>query len=736
VTARHRRVTTRDTRKIINRGPATHHGWLGAAATWVVGHARIIVVVAVVLGGLTTVLGASVVSLMTSGVGDPHSASARAVDQISAASGTSPNADLALLIRLPDAWPSAAGTQAVERAADRLGAIPGIVGVAAPATSASRGQISNDQRSAVITSSISARADEDVVAGAVKQAFADDATVRIGGTAAVDLDVNDRIAHDLTRAEIIAFPILLLLAMWIFRGVIAALVPLLVGGLSIVVTLSALRGIVTFLTLSQYVLNLVIGLGLGLAIDYCLFIISRYREETLTDGYGRAAAIRTVRTAGRTVLMSAATVAAALSTLLLFPQEVLYSMGVGGVIVTVVAALSGVIVVPALLVLLGPRIDSLALRRWARARETESANVVSGRWYRISKWVMARARYVLPATLIVAAVLSAPALFTKFGDVDQTSLPTSSVPRIVADRIAVDFGQGQRTDVFLAVTARAGQAQLTTQLGVNALDAAGPGAVATAPPVYIGAGVWTVSLALPGSPFSAASSAAVRRIRAVDSSLTFLVGGDAASFVDLESSVAALLPWALLIVAVAVLVIMFLLTGSVVLSIKTVLLNALNVAMTFGVLVFIFQYGHLESLLRFRSAGRIDLTQPILVAVIAFGLSTDYGVFLFSRIKEAHDEGLTDTEAVSVGLGRSGRIISSAALLLCIAIGAFSSSSILFVKELGVGAATAVLLDATLVRALLVPSAMRLMGRANWWAPPLLRRMHRRFGIGDGLDAS
>lgn len=704
-------------------------GSCSRALAWVVAHGRVVLGAALLLGVLTTVLGSSVLAAMSNTAGDPQAESSRAADLVAAVSGTGPSPnDLVLVVDLTRAWPSAAAQNQVDEVAAAVRGTGGVVTVVAPTPEASTGLVSRDDDAALVTAGLDTGAVRTDVAERVRSTFADDARVTVGGGALVDLDFTERIAHDLGRAELFAFPVLFLLAIWIFRGAVAAVIPVAVGALAIAVTLATLRGVVEIVSVSQYVVNLVIGLGLGLAVDYCLLIVSRYREEVLVDGYGPAAVLRTVRRAGRTILFSSVTVAMALATLLLFPQEFLYSMGIGGVVVTVVAALSAVLVVPALLVVLGPRVDAFVPARWKRAQQKESADVHDGWWYFISTMAMKHARRVLPATLVLAALLASPALFTQFGSADVTSLPTSSVPRQVSERVAQEF-DGGGTGIFLAVTAGADDVDAVDSLAAAALVAAGPGATSAGEPRPVGERLWVVDLTVPGSPFSAGAEHAVDAIRAVGGPLPYLVGGEAAGFVDLRSSVASHLPWALLITALAVLLVMFLLTGSVVLAVKTVLLNALNVAMTFGVLVFVFQYGHLEWLLRFESTGRIDLTQPILVAIIAFGLSTDYGVFLFARILEAHEDGEDDVEAVSVGIGRSGRIISSAALLLCVAIGAFSSSSILFVKQLGVGAAVAVFLDATLVRALLVPSAMKLMGSANWWAPAFLKPLHARFGL-------
>ena len=616
-------------------------------------HAWAVLIVGLVIAAVSAAIGTSVLGLMTNETADSGAPSARAAALIASASGSSATpGDISIVVDVAQPWPTVPDRAVLTSVVTRLRNVPGVDDVVSALSVPATGLVSHDRRAVLVTAGISNAAKPDSVMQAVQKLFAGQSGVSIGGAAAVDLEIDQRIGRDLERAEILAFPVLFLLALWIFRGAVAAAVPLLVAAFSIVTTLAAMRVVVVFVSLSQYVLNLVIGLGLGLAIDYSLLVISRYREEVLVDGYGQAAVIRTVSRAGRTVLFSATTVAFALATLMLFPQKFLYSMGVGGVLVTVTSAAAAVTVLPAVLILLGPRLESLSLERWKRARAQESSDVRAGAWYLLSRLVMKRARTMLGLALVLAALLTWPALFTRFGDVDQTSLPTSSPARMVTEGIAADFTGAGGTEVLVVASAASDEGPAVDALR-RQLAAVVPVA-RVAPARYLGASTWVSQVDLAGSPFATSASVAVDRIRAVHSSVPFLVGGDAAAFVDLESSVGAHLPWALGLVGLAILVVMFLLTGSVTLAVKTLLLNVLNVSMTFGVLVWIFQFGHLEWLLRFQSTGRIDLTQPILVAIIAFGLSTDYGVFLFSRIKEAHDEGLGDVEAVSVGLGRSG----------------------------------------------------------------------------------
>jgi RND superfamily putative drug exporter len=510
---------------------------------------------------------------------------------------------------------------------------------------------------------------------------------------------------------------------------VASLLPLLVGGLSIVFTFLGLRIASEGLSLSVFALNLVTGLGLGLAIDYSLFMVSRYREEVAEHGAGTTALVHTVTTAGRTVLFSALTVAAALASLLIFPQKFLYSMGVGGVMVALLAAAVALVVLPAVLALLGERVNALAPKRLRRAAEVDARHEARGGWYRLSRFVMRRpARVaVLSATLLIA--LGLPFLGVKFTSVDATVLPKDSPARVVDTALRTEFAPGRTTPVVVAAHAKPGPEtqRLARQLrGI-------PGVAAVGPPRAQSADLTRIDVFTRGSDLSEQSQTVVRDIRALHAPFAIGVAGRTASFVDQKSSLASHLPVALVWLALTTFVVLFLFTGSVILPLKALVMNALTISAAFGLLVFVFQDGRLEGLLGYVSQGALESSQPVVLFAVAFGLSTDYGVFLLSRIKEARDAGLPDREAVAAGLERTGRIVTAAALLFCVAIGAFATSKIIFIKELGIGTALAVLIDATLVRALLVPSLMELLGRWNWWAPRPLRRLHARFGLEEGV---
>jgi uncharacterized membrane protein YdfJ with MMPL/SSD domain len=553
--------------------------------------------------------------------------------------------------------------------------------------------------------------------------------ITVGGAAVAQEQVNQQVEEDLRTAELIAFPLLFLLSFLFFRSLIASLLPVMIGLLAIVGTFLILRAASEFGSISIFALNLTTGLGLGLAIDYSLFIVSRYREEIAVDGPGLAAMRRVMATAGRTVFFSSLTVAAALASLLVFPQRFLYSMGLGGSLVAVLAALISLTVLPAVLTLLGTRVNSLAPRFLQRRAEADARPDENGFWYRLSRTVMRRPAPIATFSALLLIVLGLPFLGIKFNTVDPTVLPEEASARQAYDTVSEDFPPYRETPIWVAVEGASPGASARLAARVRRTE----GVAAARPPLRLTENL-TVIQAVSANPFaSEASQSTVERVRNVPSppGSTVLVGGATADFIDFQDSLTRHLPIAFAIIVIATLVILFLMTGSVVLPIKSLIMNVLNLSAVFGLLVLIFQDGRFEGLLDYSSPGAIEQTMPILLFAVAFGLSTDYAVFLLSRIKEARDKGASDSESVAIGLERTGRIVTAAALLFAVAIGAFATSQIIFIKQNGVGTALAVLIDASIVRALLVPSLMELLGKWNWWAPAPLRRLHDRFGISE-----
>jgi len=571
--------------------------------------------------------------------------------------------------------------------------------------------------------------DQQEAADRLREDLAAEEGVSVGGYALAQEQVNQQVEEDLQMAELLAFPLLFLLSLLFFRSFVAALLPLLIGGLAIVGTFLALSIAAELGSISIFALNLTTGLGLGLAIDYSLFVVSRYREEIAKHGPGLQAMKVTMATSGRTVLFSSLTVTAALASLLVFPQRFLYSMGLGGSIVAILAAVISLTVLPAVLALLGNRVNSLAPKFLQRRADADSRPAEDGFWYRLSRFVMRRPAPIAAASAALLIAMGIPFLQIKFTSPDPQILPEDRSARQVDNVLRADFPPNRDTPirVVLASTEQGDVAAVQRQLGDTA------GVAAVNPPQRVGEDT-TVLEGVSANPYiDEASRDAVRQVRGIEapSGAELLVTGATADFIDFQSSLEEHLPLAVAIVIIATLIVLFLLTGSVVLPIKQLLMNVLNLTAVFGILVLIFQDGRLESLLDYRSQGAIEQTMPILLFALAFGLSTDYGVFLLSRIKEARDAGASDSECIAIGLERTGRIVTAAALLFAIAIGAFATSQIIFIKQNGIGTALAVLIDATIIRALLVPSLMELLGRWNWWAPKPLRRLHYRFGVSE-----
>lgn len=692
-------------------------------------HARIVVAVAVAVAILAAALGGSVAKRLDPyGAEDPSTESVKAQNQLEEAGYRFPDV-VALVEDAPVARPATrARVEALEREVRRNPEVDRVVGYY---DTRSRSFVSEDGDSTYFVVTLKPTGDKETqdVGGEIAESLAAHPGVTVGGTAVAQEQVNNQVEKDLQHAELLAFPLLFLLSLLFFRSLVASVLPLLIGGLAIVGTFLILRIASEFASISVFALNLTTALGLGLAIDYSLFVVSRYREEIARTGPGAAAMRRVLATSGRTVFFSALTVAAALASLLVFPQRFLYSMGLGGALVVLFAALISLTVLPAILTLLGERVNAGAPAFLKRRAERDARPTESGFWYRLSRFVMRRPIPVATLSAGFLILLGLPFLGIKFDTIDPTVLPKSASARIAYERISTEFPPYRETPIVVSYAGG-------TPVGARAFAARMgrvDGVAAVAPPQRLEGGVFAIE-AISTSPFSTdASQDTVRAIRAlpVAGGATALVGGATADFVDFQASLASHLPIALAIIVIATLVILFLMTGSVVLPIKSLLMNALNLSAVFGLLVLIFQDGRLEGLLSYSSPGAIEQTMPILMFAVAFGLSTDYAVFLLSRIKEARDAGASDSECVAIGLERTGRIVTAAALLFAVAMLAFATSKIIFIKENGVGTALAVLIDASIVRALLVPALMELLGKWNWWAPAPLRRLHERIGISE-----
>ena len=662
---------------------------------------------------------------------DPSSEAPLASADVARATKASAAPDMVVLVRLGAPAESAEAQRKLDRVAAAL-RDPGVASVARFEPGGNRELVSKDGRSSYVAATFTS--DPRGALDRVQPRLERIPGVSVGGNDIARDQVGAQVSEDIARAELLAFPILFLLSLFVFRSVVAALLPLAVGGATIMLSFLAMRFVNgTIEPMSIYALNLITGLGLGLAIDYSLFMVSRFREE-LERGLDTADALRaTMMTAGRTVLFSSVTVAAALAALLVFPLRFLYSMGVGGVVCALAAALVSLTLLPAILAALGPRVNALSPKRWQAALHREASQERGGFWYRLSHAIMRRPVPVAVGASTLLIVLGLPFLGIKFTGVDASVLPRDHSARVVNDALERDFPPNRTAPVYVAARGgpddRAAVERYAQRLGRL------PGVVGE-PQVRPADGLYRIDLVAPGRPLGERAKEVVRDVRAVTPPVPVRVGGQTAAFLDQQKALADSLPVAIAILATTTLVILFLMTGSVVLPVKALVMNLLTLSAAFGLLVLIFQDGHLEGLLGFESQGALESSQPVLLFAVAFGLSTDYGVFLLTRIKEAHDAGASNEESVALGLERTGRIVTFAALLFVIAIGAFATSQIIFIKQLGVGTALAVLIDATIVRALLVPSLMRLLGERNWWAPRPLARLHRKIGLSESSTAT
>jgi putative drug exporter of the RND superfamily len=534
------------------------------------------------------------------------------------------------------------------------------------------------------------------------------------GTGVFASAINKKIADDIKLSEAISIPLTFILLVFVFGGLVASGMPLLVGVSAILGSFLVMYLLTLFTGVSIFALNLITGLGLGLGIDYSLLIVNRFREELHAGKSVDEAIKRTVSTAGKTVFYSGLTIVITLASLTLFPLMFLKSFGYAGVTVVVMAVLGSLIALPALLAILGKRIDKAVIRKSAITPKED------GKWAQTARFVMRRPLAVVVLSLVILSVLAAPIRNIVFSQVDSRVLPASN-PAAFASKIISDRFPGQEGNPVEIVIPNGALVQEEVRQYISEV-AKVDGVVRVSPPQIFGNDLRITAVhSMP--PRTLPAESLIKDIRALKSPEGTLIGGIAADYADTQIGIARTMPWALTWIAVGVLVLLFVFTGSIILPIKAVILNILSLAATLGAITWIFVDGHLRWLVGdFTVTGSVDTGSIILVAVVAFGLSMDYELFLLSRIKEEHDAGKSNVESVAIGLQRSARIITAAAGLLAIVFASFIISGVTSIKMLGFGVAFAILLDATLVRALLVPALMRLFGERNWWAPKSMKR--------------
>ncbi|CAM5523147.1 MMPL family transporter [Streptomyces tanashiensis] len=705
----------------------------GGWTRFVTARPRLTLLVALVLTALAVLAGGGVADRMGSGGWeDPAAESTYATEALERQfPGSQPN-----VLLLVDAGAAGVDAPAVaaeaRRLAERLDAEPGVDGVGSYWSTGSPALRSEDGRQAVIAARIAGEEkDAAAVLDRIAPTYRGDhgpVEVSLGGGLAVRHEMQTVIQEDLLRAELIALPLTLVLLVMVFGSAVAALLPLGVGIVAILGTNAVLRGITEFTDVSVFAQNLTTALGLGLAIDYALFVVRRYREE-LAAGADTYTAVRTtLRTAGRTVLFSALTVAVSLAAMLVFPQYFLRSFAYAGIAVVLLAATAALTLLPAALVLLGDRVNALDLRRLLRRGRAPRKDTSGAGWGRAAALVMRRAPVFAIVTTAGLVLLGLPFLGVRFGTADDRQLPVTASSRVVQDQLRDGFPGNPGGGITVLAEGTATPAQYADfRERISALDGVGR----AEGPVTGGGGSAYFTVVPEGETVGAGAQRVVGELRAAEAPFATSVTGPAAVLVDSKDAIADRLPWAAGIIVLVTLLLVFLLTGSVVVPVQAVLLNALSLTAMFGAVVWVFQEGHLAGLLGFTSTGDIETTLPVLMFCVAFGLSMDYGVFLLSRIKEEYDATGDHEHSVRFGLRHTGGLITAAAVILAVVMVAIGTSRVTNTKMLGLGVALAVLMDAMVVRSLLVPSVMKLTGRLTWWAPGPLRRFHDRFGISE-----
>ncbi|MFF7339330.1 MMPL family transporter [Streptomyces sp. NPDC008163] len=710
-------------------GPQPLGGW----TRFVTARPRLSLLVALVITALAVLAGSGVADRMGSGGAEPPDAESTYATKALEREFPASQPNLLLLVDSGGASvddPAVAAEAA--RLAKRLAGEVDVVGVRSYWQDKAPALRAEDGKEALIAARIKG---DDKASGEVLDRIAPayrgehgPVRVSIGGPVAVQHEMQTIIEEDLLRAEMIALPVTLVLLVMVFGSAVAALLPLGVGIVAILGTNAVLRGITEFTDVSVFAQNLTTALGLGLAIDYALFIVRRYREELAAGAPTRAAIGTTLRTAGRTVLFSALTVAVSLAAMLVFPQYFLRSFAYAGMAVVLLAAAAALILLPAALMLLGPRVNSLDLRKPLRRGRAKPQAEAGAGWARFTALVMRRAPVFAVVTSVGLILLGLPFLGVKFGTADDRQLPASSESHVVQQHLRDGFPGSPGGSLDILAEGGASPAQYAEYRGRLA---ALPGVLRVDGPVTEGRNAY-FSVLGEGEPVGEGAQRLVKDLRAEPAPFDTSVTGTAAVLVDSKAAIGDRLPWAVGIIAAVTLLLVFLLTGSVLIPVQAVVLNALSLTAMFGAVVWVFQDGHLSGPLAFTSTGDIETTLPVLMFCVAFGLSMDYGVFLLSRIKEEYDRTGDHEGAVSFGLRRTGGLITAAAVILAVVMVAIGTSRVTNTKMLGLGIALAVLMDAMVVRSLLVPTVMKLMGRASWWAPGPLRRFHQRFGLSEG----
>ncbi|MBO0787370.1 MAG: MMPL family transporter [Actinobacteria bacterium] len=713
----------------------------GSIGSFVVRRARLVLVAALLAVVGFAVLGVGAFGkLQTGGFQDPGAGSTTAQTLTDQHFGGS--AGVVLLVHAEAGTVDGASARAAGgAAAHRLAAVPGVSNVVSYWRTRDPGLRSKDGKYALILGST--RSDRNLSSSelASLRSHSRQVEVTVGGSAATGNDILAQVSKSLRSAEGTAVPVILVLLVFAFGSVVAALLPLAVGGIAILGTFAELDVLGSVTNVSIYAINLTTALGLAMAIDYALLMVSRFREELGRGQEPAQAVVRSVQTAGRTIMFSGATVVAALAVLLIFPMYFLRSFAYAGIGVMLISVAAAVVVLPALLAVLGRRVNSGRLP-WARNRQPSAAAPL---WGRLAGQVMRRPALLAIPVLAALLLVALPLRHVQFGTPDDRVLPATTQSRAVGDVLRADFTGNSATALNVvangplrrpALTAYAtrlsglaGVARVETSAATFVHGKAVPG---SADPALARRSAQRLSVVSAADPRSNTAKDLVRAVRGLPGpgGVRVYVGGQTAELIDTTHAIGTRLPLAALLIVLTTFLVLFLFTGSVVQPVRALALNAVTLAATAGLLVWIFQEGHLSGLLHF-TALPLDTSMLVLLFCIAFGLSMDYEVIVISRIKELRDAGRDNTTAVSDGLTRSGRIVTTAAALIAVTFFANATATVSFLQLLGLGAGFAVLIDATLVRAVLVPACQRILGRAAWYAPAPLRRLQTRIGLAE-----
>jgi uncharacterized membrane protein YdfJ with MMPL/SSD domain len=683
--------------------------------------ARRTLIVAGIIAVLALVGGSVASAHLTSSLSDydaPGSTVALTQHQIQRATGANPEEGYEIVVRTESAI--SAGSAVPSRVAEVesiLKARPEVKGIFDYANAHDPSMISANGRFTIVVATVGSVQEKRAVAALQKSIDAQPslkANTWIGGPTVADVQIAAVSSQDLGRAELFALPFLILLLFLVFDGLLAAAIPLIGALFAIAITLGAMGLVMLFLPLSVFALNLVIALGLGLAVDFSLLTVSRFREEYRRHGDMDAALATVRRTAGHTVLFSSLTIAAALLTLVIFPERFVYSMGIAGAIVVLAAGAFALLVLPSLLVRHGAKISDRPASRWHRANSSD-VSATGGRWYRIATAVMRKPILWAAAVIVVLVVLAAPFSHVSFTGSSAGNLPSSSSAGTAYAITQSKFPSFSEAPATLVVDERSASAASLSAYASAASKV--PGVKDVSSFERIGGTIWESNVVLEAAPLSPAAQQSVRLLQSVRGPGHDTVIGQTASFLALQQSLKDRLPVVLGLIVLIALAMLFAMTRSIALAVMAVVMNVFTIGATFGALTWAFQSAHLRHLLGFNPPGGLQSTSLVIILAVVFGLSTDYGVFLLGRIKEEHDAGASTDAAIAVGIERTGGIVSAAALCLALAVGALMMSRLVFVKELGLGVAFAVILDATLVRGILVPATMKLLGRSAWWSP-------------------